>query len=500
MGSNAEPKYLYQSVTDGPSPPVVTSAEGMYFTLENGLKILDATCGAAVSAIGHGNEQVKNAVIRQLNTVAYCHPGFFQNSPALELADLLIDSTGGRLSRACILGSGLVFPSSVFIIKYAAFDYLFFFLAFFRANIWNNVPGSEAVEAAMKLAYQYFAEQTQGTTADTAQRVNFISRRGSWHGCTIAALSVGDIKSRRTIFEPLLLKNVSKVSPCHPWREMRQGESVEQYVARLKDELEDEFQRLGPETVAAFILEPMVGTALGCVTAAPGYLRAVREVCDRHGALLIFDEIMCGLGRTGAQHAWQHDDVAPDIQTVGKVLGGGYGPVSAVLVNERVINALKRGSGSFAHGQTYQAQPLGCVAALATQRYIKENNLVENAQRMGDYLGEQLKTHLENHPIVGDIRGRGLFWGVELVRDKLTKVPLDPELGLAKRIRARGLEKGYEVCIFSATGAADGWKGDQFLIAPAFTVQKNDVDEIVRRVVKVMESVWKDIQQLALGG
>ncbi|KAL3450352.1 pyridoxal phosphate-dependent transferase [Aspergillus insuetus] len=464
MGSNAEPKYLYQSVTDGPSPPVVTSAEGMYFTLENGLKILDATCGAAVSAIGHGNEQVKNAVIRQLNTVAYCHPGFFQNSPALELADLLIDSTGGRLSRACILGSG-----------------------------------SEAVEAAMKLAYQYFAEQTQGTTAKTTQRVNFISRRGSWHGCTIAALSVGDIKSRRTIFEPLLLKNVSKVSPCHPWREMRQGESVEQYVARLKDELEDEFQRLGPETVAAFILEPMVGTALGCVTAAPGYLRAVREVCDRHGALLIFDEIMCGLGRTGAQHAWQHDDVAPDIQTVGKVLGGGYGPVSAVLVNERVINALKSGSGSFAHGQTYQAQPLGCVAALATQRYIKENNLVENARRMGDYLGEQLKIHLENHPIVGDIRGRGLFWGVELVRDKLTKVPLDPELGLAKRLRARGLEKGYEVCIFSATGAADGWKGDQFLIAPAFTVQKNDVDEIVRRVVKVMESVWKDIHT-ALGG
>ncbi|KAL3461977.1 pyridoxal phosphate-dependent transferase [Aspergillus heterothallicus] len=464
MGSNAEPKYLYQSVTDGPSPPMVTSAEGMYFTLDNGLKILDATCGAAVSAIGHGNEQVKKAVIRQLNTVAYCHPGFFQNSPALELADLLIDSTGGRLSRACILGSG-----------------------------------SEAVEAAMKLAYQYFAEQTPGTSAETTQRVNFISRRGSWHGCTIAALSVGDIKSRRTVFEPLLLKNVSKVSPCHPWREMRQGESVDQYVARLKDELEDEFQRLGPETVAAFILEPMVGTALGCVTAAPGYLRAVREVCDRHGALLIFDEIMCGLGRTGAQHAWQHDDVAPDIQTVGKVLGGGYGPVSAVLVNERVINALKRGSGSFAHGQTYQAQPLGCVAALATQRYIKENNLVENARRMGDYLGEQLKTHLEDHPIVGDIRGRGLFWGVELVRDKLTKVPLDPELGLAKRIRARGLEKGYEVCIFSATGAADGWKGDQFLIAPAFTVQKNDVDEIVRRVVKVMESVWKDIHT-ALGG
>ncbi|KAA8645095.1 hypothetical protein EYZ11_008145 [Aspergillus tanneri] len=459
MGSIESDTYLYQSVTEGPSPPTVKSAEGIYFTLENGQKILDATGGAAVSAIGHGNKAVKDAIIRQLEAVAYAHPGYFQTTPALELADLLVKSTGGQLSRACILGSG-----------------------------------SEAVEAALKLAYQYFAE-----LSPQSPRLNFISRRGSWHGCTLGALSVGDIKARKTLFEPLLLKNVSQVSPCHPWRDMREGETVEEYVARLKEELEDEFQRLGPETVCAFIVEPMVGTALGCVTALPGYLRAMKEVCDRHGALLIFDEIMCGLGRTGAQHAWQHDGVVPDIQTVGKVLGGGYAPISALLVHDRVINGLKEGGGLFLHSQTYQAQPLICMAALATQRYIQENNLIENARCMGEYLGEQLKLHLGEHPLVGDVRGRGLFWAVEIVKDKATKAPFDSRLNIAKRIRARGLEKGYDICIFTATGAADGWSGDQFLLAPPYIVQKQDVDEIVRRVVKVMDSVWKEIKSAVRG-
>ncbi|KAI9932391.1 hypothetical protein MW887_009904 [Aspergillus wentii] len=454
MGSLGEPTYLYQSASGECSLPMVESAEGIYFTLENGQNVLDATGGAAVSAIGHGNKRVKDAIIRQMDKVAYAHPGYFQNRPVLELADLLVKSTGGRLSRACILGSG-----------------------------------SEAVEAAVKLAYQHFAE-----LKPESPRTNFISRRGSWHGCTIAALAIGDIKSRKTLFEPLLMENVSQVSPCHPWRDIREGEKVENYVARLKEELENEFQRLGPETVCAFILEPMVGTALGCVTAAPGYLSAVREVCDRHGALLIFDEVMCGLGRTGAQHAWQHDDVAPDIQTVGKVLGGGYAPISAVLVHERVLYPLKEGSGSFSHGQTYQAQPLICAAALETQRYIQENNLIENSRCMGDFLGAELKRHLGQHPIVGDIRGRGLFWAVELVKNKVTKAPLDPRLNVAKRIRARGLEKGYEICIFTATGAADGWSGDQFLIAPPFTVNRCNVEEIVKRVTKVMISVWKEIE------
>jgi adenosylmethionine-8-amino-7-oxononanoate aminotransferase len=191
-----------------------------------------------------------------------------------------------------------------------------------------------------------------------------------------------------------------------------------------------------------------------------------------------------------------HDGVVPDIQTVGKVLGGGYAPISAVLVHDRVIRGLKKGSGSFIHAQTYQAQPVTCMAAFATQQYIQENNLVENSRCMGEYLGEKLQEHLFDHPLVGDIRGRGLFWGVELTQDKVSKAPWDPQLGLAKRIRSRGLEKGYDVCIFSATGAADGWKGDQFLLAPPYIVQKQDVDEIVRRVVKVMNSVWEDIEPI----
>ncbi|KAL3471471.1 pyridoxal phosphate-dependent transferase [Aspergillus californicus] len=459
MGSIGSDAYLYQIVVKGHSPPIVKSAEGIYFTLENGQKVLDATGGAAVSAIGHGNKAVKDAIIRQLEAVTYAHNGFFQNTPAIELADWLVKSTGGQLSRACILNSG-----------------------------------SEAVEAALKLAYQYFAE-----LSPQSPRLNFISRRGSWHGCTIGALSVGDIKFKKTLFAPLLLKNVSQVSPCHPWRDMQEGETSEDYVNRLKQELEDEFQRLGPETVCGFIIEPMVGTALGCVPALPGYLRAMKEVCDRHGALLIFDEIMCGLGRTGIQHEWQREGVVPDIQTVGKVLGGGYAPVSALLIHDRVINGLERGSGMFLHTQTYQAQPITCAAALATQRYIEEHNLIENVRCMGEYLGEQLQLRLGAHPLVGDIRGRGLFWGVEMLKDKATKAPFNLDLNIAKRIRLRGLEKDYNICIFTATGAADGWTGDQLLLAPPFTVQTQDVDEIIRRVVVVLDSVWKDIEPAVRG-
>ncbi|KAK7416672.1 hypothetical protein QQZ08_011907 [Neonectria magnoliae] len=451
--SPAENSLFYQSVYPS-SAPTVESADGLYFTLQNGQRVLDSTGGAAVSAIGHGNGRVKGAIIKQLNKFTYAHPGYFQNSPSHELADILVKSTDGQLSRACLLGSG-----------------------------------SEAVEAAMKLARQYFLELDP-----KAPRSKFIARQSSWHGCTLGTLAVGDLKARKEPFVDVLADNVSHVSPCHPYRDLQEGETVEEYVTRLAEELDAEFQRLGPETVCAFVLEPMVGTALGCVTALPGYLQAMKDVCHRHGALIIFDEVMCGLGRTGYMHAWQHDGVVPDIQAVGKGLAAGYGTISALLIHDRVIEGLKHGSASFQHGQTYQCHPLNVVAAVEVQRIIKEENLVRNARLMGILLGYLLRQAFEDHPNVGDVRGRGMFWCIEFVADKATKKPLDPKLNLARRMRLRGLEKGYDVCLFSSTGCADGWNGDHFLLAPPFTVTPTDVEEIVYRAARVVDSVFDEIR------
>ncbi|RYP53511.1 hypothetical protein DL768_001548 [Monosporascus sp. mg162] len=449
----AEPALFYQSVYNS-SAPTVKSADGLYFTLENGQRILDSTGGAAVSAIGHGNQRVKNAIIEQLNKFTYAHPGYFQNAPSHELAEILVKSTGGQLSRACLLGSG-----------------------------------SEAMEGAIKLARQYWLE-----VDPSAPRTRFISRQGSWHGCTLGTLSIGDLKARKEPFMDVLANNVSHVSPCHPYRDLKEGETVEQYVARLAQELEDEFQRVGPENVCAFIVEPMVGTALGCVTALPGYLQAMKDVCHRHKALIIFDEVMCGLGRTGYMHAWQHDNVVPDIQAVGKGLAAGYGTISAILIHQRVIDGLKQGSASFQHGQTYQCHPLNVVAALEVQRIVQESKLVNNARLMGILLGYLLKQAFENHPNVGDVRGRGMFWCIEFVADKKTKAPLDPKLNIARRMRMRGLEKGYDVCLFSSTGCADGWNGDHFLLAPPLTVTPEDVENIVNRAARVVDSVFEEVR------
>ncbi|KAK1546814.1 hypothetical protein CPAR01_00781 [Colletotrichum paranaense] len=449
----AENSLFYQSVYPS-SAPTVEYADGLYFTLKNGQKILDSTGGAAVSAIGHGNERVKSAIIKQLNKFTYAHPGYFQNDPSHELADILVKSTNGQLSRACLLGSG-----------------------------------SEAVEGAMKLARQYFLEKDP-----KAPRTKFIARESSWHGCTLGTLAVGDLKARKEPFMDVLADNVSHVSPCHPYRELESGESVEEYVERLALELEGEFQRLGPDNVCAFIIEPMVGTALGCVTALPGYLQAMKDVCHRHGALIIFDEVMCGLGRTGYMHAWQHDNVVPDIQAVGKGLAAGYGTISAILIHECVIEGLKQGSASFQHGQTYQCHPLNVVAAVEVQRIIKEKHLVRNARLMGILFGHLLRQAFKDHPHVGDVRGRGMFWCIEFVADKTTKAPLDPSLNLARRMRLRGLEKGYDVCLFSSTGCADGWNGDHFLLAPPFTVTPTDVEEIVYRAKRVVDSVFDEMR------
>ena len=223
----------------------------------------------------------------------------------------------------------------------------------------------------------------------------------------------------------------------------------------------------------------------------------MKTVCDRYGVLLIYDEVMCGMGRTGTLHAWEAEGVVPDIEVIGKGLGAGYVPISAVLVNERVVTALQGGSKYFKHGQTYQSHPLACAAALEVQRIVQDQNLVENVRRMGDYLEALLKERLADHPHVGDIRGRGLFWAIEFVADKATKAPLDPALKVADRLHNKGMKPGYDIAIFQSTGSANnGWAGDHILLAPPYIINKSDVEEIVDRVARVIDDVFEELVSL----
>ncbi|KAH0551231.1 hypothetical protein GP486_007462 [Trichoglossum hirsutum] len=435
-------------------PSKVVRASGNYLTLSNGQVVLDATGGAAVSCIGHGSQRVKNAIAAQLDETAYCHSLFFTSSGAEGLARVLVDSTHGEMAKAFIVSSG-----------------------------------SEAMEAAMKLARQYYLEISPAQP----QRTRFIARNESYHGTTLGALSMSGHRARRAKFEPMLLDNVSRVSACNTYRGMRGSETVEDYVARLSQELDDEFQRVGPDTVCAFVAEPVVGAALGCVPSPPGYFKAMKAICKKYGALLIMDEVMCGMGRCGTFHAWEHEGMVPDIQTIGKGLGGGYAPIAAILMNHRVLDGLDKGSGSFVHGQTYQGHPVSCAAALEVQKIIREESLVENVRVMGDYLSSSLKARIGNHPNVGDIRGRGLFWGIEFVKCKASREPFPAAAKIANTISTRAIDPKYSMTTYPGTGTADGYVGDHVLLAPAYNVTHDIIDKIVDTMGAVIEEVFQEI-------
>lgn len=360
--------------------------------------------------------RVRQAVIHQMMEVSYCHSLFYTTAAAEDLAKLLYDSTNGEMARA-----------------------------FFTSS------GSEAIEAALKLARQYHVEKDPSEP----QRTHFIARQQSYHGTTLGSLAIGGHVARRAIFEPILSNNSSRVSPCYFYRGSKEPLGNEcTYVHLLEEELDAEFQRVGPNNVAAFIAEPVVGAALGCVPAVAGYFGAVRKVCDKYGALLILDEVMCGAGRIAPEpttrfpkpiHAWQDPliNVVPDIMTMGKGLGGGYMPIAAMLASRKVVDILQRGSGAFSHGQTYQGHPVACRAALEVQRIIAEDRLVVNVRQQGSLLGKLLKEKLSSHRAVGDIRGKGLFWGIEFVVNKNTKEPFDPKDTVAMGVH----ELGMSICL-----------------------------------------------------
>ena len=358
------------------------------------------------------------------------------------------------------------------------------------ARVYLLNSGSEANETAFKLAYTYHCEK------DDNKRINIIAREGSYHGATFMALSLSGYNSRKNFYKGILMPdNIDYIPACYSYRQRLEDESDSAFVARKKAELEAKFIEIGPDTVMALILEPMVGAALGCVPAVPGYLKAMQDVCHKYGSLLIFDEVMCGSGRTGTLHAWQAEDVVPDIQTMAKGLGGGYVPISAVLATEKVVKVIMKGSGEFVHGQTYEGMPVTAAGALEVQKFIQDNNLLENVSLQGAYLGERLKALLGGHPNVGDIRGGGLFWGIEFVKDKITKEPFNPKLEVAKKIVDLAFSTQFKLAIYYGGNAGYHFHLDRIIIAPPFIIKKKEVDHIVNVLSKVVHIVCNEINR-----
>jgi len=439
---------LHRSLRE--TPPRAIGGEGVWLIGEDGRRILDASGGAAVSCLGHQHPRVLEAMARQASKLAYAHTSFFSSEPAEALADKLVGHEPGGLGYAYLVSGG-----------------------------------SEAIEASIKLARQYFIEAGQ------PQRQRFIARRQSYHGNTLGALAAGGNAWRREPYAPLLSAAFSHVTPAFAYHEKRDSESEADFVARLAAELEAEFQRLGPENVAAFIAEPVVGATAGCVPAPEGYFRAVREICDRHGALLILDEVMSGMGRTGTRHAWEQEGIAPDIQAIAKGLGGGYQPIGAMLASTRIIDAIRDGSGAFQHGHTYLAHPLACAAALEVQRVIDDEQLLDRVKDLGAQLERRLVERFGNHRHVGDIRGRGLFQAIELVADRATRTPFDPALKLNQRIKAIAFEGGLGC--YPAGGCMDGRSGDHVLLAPPYIATAADIDMIVDRLGHAVDLALKSV-------
>lgn len=418
--------------------PVASGGKGIELFDGNGRAYIDASGGAAVSCLGHGHPDVIAAMHRQADTLAYAHTSFFTSDVAEALADRLVADAPAGISHAYFVSGG-----------------------------------SEAVEAALKMARQYFVEIGQ------PQRRNIIARKQSYHGNTLGALATGGNEWRRAQFRPLLIET-HHIDPCFAYRFQEAGETDRDYAARAAQALEDKFIELGPETVMAFVAETVVGATAGAVPPVADYFRRIREICDRYGVLLILDEVMCGMGRTGTLHACEQDGVAPDLMTIAKGLGGGYQPIGAVLLSRKIFDAFANGSGLFQHGHTYICHPMACAAALAVQDVISRDRLLDNVKAMGAHLARRLGERFGNHPHIGDIRGRGLFMGVELVEDRSTKQPFDPKRKLHARIKKAAMANG--LLVYPMGGTIDGAVGDHVLLAPPFICDVAAIDAIVERL------------------
>ncbi|KAG8742527.1 hypothetical protein FRC10_001294 [Ceratobasidium sp. 414] len=423
-------------------PPIATSADGVYITLKNGTRIIDGVGGAAVSCVGNGHPVVVKAVQEQVEKMAYVYNAQLSNEPAEELARTLIETS-----------------------PQGAFEQVGFLSG-----------GSEAVEAMIKLARQYYYETKQ------PHRTNFIARQLSYHGNTVSTLALGDHPGRRVPYEAILdHQNFHHVGPAYYRHYAREGESEEEYVQRLKEELDAKFQQLGGDTVIAFVAETVVGATTGCVPAPKGYFKACREICDKYGALFLLDEVMSGMGRR-------------------------FASIGAVLVSPKVAKGIRDGSGYWLHGHTYQAHPLASAASLAVQRVIASENLLERCRERGAELERLLKDGLQGPnaraaPYIADIRGGGLFWGVEfdIPGEELPRINAayqrstgaGDEVSRNRRfglvLQDKTMDKG--LVVIAMTGSVDGTRGDHAILAPAYNVTSEEIQKIIDLLIESVEEL-----------
>src|ERR1700720_390366 len=430
--------------------PVAVSRSGLGIVDAEGRRYLDASGGAAVSCLGHGHPDVIAALHKQLDKLAYAHTGFFTTEVAEQLADQLVETAPDGIDHIYLVSGG-----------------------------------SEAIEAALKMARQYFVEKGE------PQRRHIIARRQSYHGNTLGALATGGNEWRRSQFRPLLIET-HHVDPCYAYRLQDAGESDAAYAARAAQALEDKILELGTDQVIAFVAETVVGATLGAVPPVADYFKRIRAICDRFGVLLILDEVMCGMGRTGTLHACEQDGIAPDLMAIAKGLGGGYQPVGAVLLSRQIFDAFSQGSGFFQHGHTYMGHPMAAAAGLAVQEVLRRDHLLDNVVAMGAHLQRRPEERFANHHHIGDIRGRGLFRGVELVSDCDSKQPFAPELKLNALIKREAMARG--LIVYPMGGTIDGARGDHVLIAPPFIVNKGQIDVIVERLGDAVDAAVASVK------
>ena len=425
--------------------PYAVRGDGCYIIDKNDKRYLDASGGAAVSCLGHSDITVRNAIIEQTKKLAFAHTSFFTSDPAEKLANLLAENSPEGLNKIYFVSSG-----------------------------------SEAVEASLKLARQYFVEIGE------PERHRVISRKQSYHGNTLGALAAGGNVWRRSFFEKILV-DTSLISPCYPYRHQNVNETEIDYGLRVANELEEEIKILGPQNVMAFIAETVVGATAGALTPVPGYFKRIREICDKYGVLLILDEVMCGMGRTGSLFACEEENIIPDIVTIAKGLGAGYQPIGAMLCQDFIYDSIANGSGFFQHGHTYLGHPIACAASLAVVTKLINENMCEKVKNKGEILQKILEQDLGQNQFVGDIRGRGLFRGVEIVKDKSTKEPFSRKLNIANNIKKEALNLGL-IC-YPMQGTVDGIIGDHILIAPPFIINEDEINEISSKLKTTIENI-----------
>ncbi len=430
-----------------PQLPKVKWARGSYLHDAAGKTYIDGSGGPAVYCIGHANAEVNQAIKDQLDRIAHGYRYNFTSDALEELTEIIGARCGGSLGH-------MVFVTG----------------------------GSEAVESCLKLALQY------QTAVGRTSRRRFIARERSWHGNTLGALSVSGFVERQAAFEGALMP-VVRLSPANEYRPIGDAVTPEEAGAAAARELEEAILSAGPETIAAFIFEPVVGAAGGCVPAPPGYARAVRAICDRHGVVMIADEVMCGAGRCGTWRALERDGVEPDVMSVAKGLAGGYLPLGAAVYGAKVNQAIMAAHGGPMTGHTFTGHTAACAAGVAVQKIVAREKLVERVAGNEAGLKAMIAEALAGVEAVGDIRGRGHFIGTELVADRKTRQPFAAARKLFLKIRAQTLENGL-IC-YPVGGNVDGVNGDVVILAPPYNASAAELTEMVDKMATSIRQVLR---------